>query len=457
MKKSISVSLIVLALVLAAILITNSLIPSNDTVPKNVIIFISDGCGYNQVEAASIYQYGEPNRQIYATFPIQYAVSTYSSSGEGYKSDSAKVNFEYIKRKPTDSAAAATAIFTGVKTYNGLLGVDASKAPVENIMERAEKLGKSSGVVTSVQFCHATPAGASVHNVGRGNYEEIALDMFNSQLDVIMGAGHPLYDNNSQRVNEANYRYIGNQETWEALLAGKIGNDADGDNEPDPWKLIQNRSDFQKLMNGSTPKRILGIPKVDATLQQSRAGDQMANPYVVSLNDSVPTLAEMTSGALNVLDNNPKGFFLMVEGGAVDWACHGNQSGRVIEEEIAFNEAVEAAINWVEKNSSWDETMIVVTADHETGYLTGPNSGVKVGIAGTKKSVLNPLMNNGKGKLPGMEWHVTNHTNSLVPLYAKGVGSERFHQFADEHDSKRGKYIDNIEIAKVIFSLLEVE
>jgi alkaline phosphatase len=457
MNKSISVILIVLALVLSAVLITNSLMPSKDAVPKNIIIFISDGCGYNQIEAASIYQYGEPNKQIYAVFPVQYAVSTYSYSSEGYKSDSAKVNFEYLKHKPTDSAAAATAIFTGVKTFNKLLGVDTSKTPVENIAERSEKLDKSSGVITSVQFSHATPAGASIHNGGRGNYEDIARDMLNSQLDVVMGAGHPLYDDNSQPKTEANYQYVGGQEIWEALLAGKVGADADGDSQPDPWQLIQNRVDFQNLMAGSTPKRVLGIPRVHKTLQQSRGGDMKADPYVVALNDSVPTLAEMTSGALNVLDNNPKGFFLMVEGGAVDWASHANQSGRVIEEEIALNKAVEAAIDWVEKNSGWDETMIVVTADHETGYLTGPNSGVKVGSAGSKKSIVNRLVNNGPGKLPGMEWHSADHTNSLVPLFAKGCGSERFHQYADEHDSKRAKYIDNTEIAKLIFSLFKVK
>jgi alkaline phosphatase len=457
MKKSISIILIVLALVLSAVLIINSFMPSKDTVPKNIIIFISDGCGYNQVEAASIYQYGEPNKQIYAAFPVQYAVSTYSFSGKGYSSDSAKANFDYLKRKPTDSAAAATAIFAGVKTYNGFLGVDTNKVPVENMVERAEKLGKSSGVITSVQFSHATPAGASVHNAGRGNYEEIARDMLNSQLDVIMGAGHPLFDDNSQPVTEANYRYTGGQETWEALTAGKVGKDADGDNEPDPWVLIQNRSDFQKLMTGSTPKRVIGVPKVQQTLQQSRSGDDKADPYSVALNDSVPTLAEMTAGALNVLDNNQKGFYLMVEGGAVDWSGHANQSGRVIEEEIDFNYAVEAAIAWVEKNSSWDETMIIITADHETGYLTGPGSGVIQSTSGGKKSITNPLINNGKGKLPGMEWHIGDHTNSLVPLFAKGAGSDRFHQYADEHDAKRGKYIDNIEIAKVVFSLFEAK
>jgi alkaline phosphatase len=83
----------------------------------------------------------------------------------------------------------------------------------------------------------------------------------------------------------------------------------------------------------------------------------------------------MTSAAINVLDNNPDGFFLMIEGGAADWASHANQSGRVIEEQIAFEKAIETVIEWVNKNSTWDDTLLIVTSDHETGYITGPDSG----------------------------------------------------------------------------------
>jgi alkaline phosphatase len=157
----------------------------------------------------------------------------------------------------------------------------------------------------------------------------------------------------------------------------------------------------------------------------------------------------MTAGALNVLDNDDDGFFLMVEGGAVDWAGHANQSGRVIEEQIDFNRAVEAAVAWVEQNSNWGETMIVVTGDHETGYLTGPGSG-QFG----EEPIWNSIVNASLGGLPGMEWHSGDHTNSLIPFYAKGEAARHLRKAADQQDPVRGSYIDNTELARVMFEQL---
>jgi alkaline phosphatase len=108
-------------------------------------------------------------------------------------------------------------------------------------------------------------------------------------------------------------------------------------------------------------------------------------------------------------------------------------------------------VNWVEENSNWDETLVIVTADHETGYLTGLNSGIQP----DGKSVWNPIENRGKGVLPGMEWHSGSHTNSLIPFFAKGAGSELFHHYADETDPIRGRYLDNAEIGKALFLMFE--
>ena len=134
------------------------------------------------------------------------------------------------------------------------------------------------------------------------------------------------------------------------------------------------------------------MPQVYTTLQQARAGDGKADPFVVPLTTSVPTLAEMSRAALNVLDNDPDGFVMMIEGGAVDWAGHANQSGRLIEEQVDFDLAVDAVLAWVEANSNWGETLLIVTGDHETGYLTGP------------MDVANPawsaVINNGAGRCP---------------------------------------------------------
>lgn len=416
---------------------------------KNVIVMISDGMGYNQLDAASLYQYGSTGKQLYEHFPFKYAMSTYSADGWGYDTNLAWAGFDYVKSHATDSAAAATAMSTGVKTYNAAIGLDADGNPVEHVLERAEELGKATGVVTSVQFSHATPAGFVAHNEHRNNYEQIAKEMIlSSATDVIMGAGHPWFNNDSQPKEKPNtFKYVGGEAVWSALDTDTvtIGADADGDGINDPWTLIQSKSEFQNLANGKTPKRVIGVAQAYTTLQQSRSGDDKADPYAVALNENVPTLEEMTKGALNVLDNDNDGFFLMVEGGAVDWSGHANQSGRVIEEQIDFNKSVEVVVDWVNKNSNWGETLLIVTADHETGYLTGPGS----------NPTWEPLVNNGAGNLPGMQWNSGSHTNSLIPFFAKGEAARLFMSCADEYDLVRGHYIDNAEIAEAISRVMK--
>jgi len=133
-------------------------------VAKNVIIMVSDGTGYQHIAASNLYELGPGGSQVYESFPFRYAMSTYSASGAGYDPSRAWASFDYVTRNPTDSAAAATAISTGYKTYNGAIGVRGSaRSPIRvtHLLERAEALGKSTGVVTSVPWSHATPAGFS--------------------------------------------------------------------------------------------------------------------------------------------------------------------------------------------------------------------------------------------------------------------------------------------------------
>ena len=144
--------------------------------PKNVIVLISDGAGYNQVDAASYYQYGKTGMQVYEHFPTQLGMSTYMYGGS-YDSDSAWSDFEYVKAGATDSAAAATSMSTGFKTYSGAIGLGMDRLPVEHIIELFEDLGKATGVVTSVEWTHATPAGFVAHNLSRNHYEAIGAEM----------------------------------------------------------------------------------------------------------------------------------------------------------------------------------------------------------------------------------------------------------------------------------------
>ena len=450
-KNSCLLSALLLFTIASSPLIDNAFAGENNRdglkhAPKNIIVLISDGCGYNHMDAASLYQSGRTGVQVYEHFPVQLAMSThmYLSS---YDPARAWTDFEYVKDNPTDSAAAATAMSTGEKTYDGAIGVNSDGMHLKHVMQQAEERGMATGVITSVEWSHATPAGFVAHNPSRNNYAAIAQEMvYASATDVIMGCGHPWFDKNGIVKSTPNtFKYVGDESTWNDLVAGTAASDADGDGDDDLWTLIQTRDAFQALMTGSTPDRVMGIAQVYTTLQQERGGDVYADPYAEPLIDTVPTLEEMTRAALNIVDNDPDGFVLMVEGGAVDWAAHANHSGRVIEEEIDFNHSVEAVVEWVEKNSNWGETLVIVTGDHETGYLNGPGS----------DPAWMPLVNNGAGNLPGMEWHSGDHTNSLIPFFAKGRGATLFRKNPGVlSDPVRGNYIDNTMIAEVLFGLL---
>jgi alkaline phosphatase len=419
---------------------------------KNIIVMISDGWGYNQIDATNYYQHGKTGVQVYEHFPVRLGMSTYMIPGD-YNPNAAWAYFNYFKYGATDSAAAATTMSTGVKTYGGAIGVDLDKNSLKHAIAYAEEVGKATGVVTSVEFSHATPAGFAAHNVARGNYAEIANEMiYDSALEVIMGAGAPDYDDDGKNVLSVDReKYVGGPATFADLTDDYMveGADADGDGFADDWTVIRSREDFQKLATGATPSRVIGLPYAYQTLQHNRGGDYYADPYAVPLIATVPTLEEMAKAALNVLDNDKDGLFLMIEAGAVDWAGHGNASGRLIEEQIDFNNTVEAVVAWVDKNSNWGETLLVVTGDHETGYLTGPDSGLY-----TDGPSWEPVVNNGTGNLPGMEWHSESHTNQLIPFFAKGAAARIFKFHIAGEDSVRGPYIDNTAIGNVIIDIL---
>lgn len=416
--------------------------------PKNVIIMIADGWGYEQLSAAEYYDNGGEDEFFDWMTPL--AMSTYSANGKGYDPEKAWSDFNYLKNGATDPSASATALSTGVKIINHEVGIDPDGKPLRHMYRLAEDKGKATGLVTTVQLAHGTPAGFSAHNKSRHNYEEISREMImETPIDVVMGAGHPEYDSNGKKLDaekmaSKRYEMVGGKELWKKLRKGAAGGDADGDGTPDPWTLLDSRAQFQALGKGDTPKRVLGVPRVDTTLRQKRDGDKNAAPYQIPFTETVPTLAEMVRGALNVLDNDPDGLFAMIEGGAIDWAGHGNQSGRNIEEQLDFRDAVNAVRDWVETNSSWDETLLVITADHECGYLTGLASDGKFA----------PVENRGKGNLPGMKWNSTGHTNSLVPLFVKGAGAEAIAAKAVSEDPKRGKYMHSTELSRTIRGLL---
>ncbi|MFZ5448707.1 MAG: alkaline phosphatase [Thermodesulfobacteriota bacterium] len=410
--------------------------------PKNVILMISDGMGYNTVKATNYYTGTTP---IYENFAVKYGVSTFSAGKPGapaigYDPGQAWSNFGYVATpgSMTDSASAATALATGVKIYDNQLNITTTGTPLKTITEIAKDLGKSAGVVTTVQWSHATPAGMFAHNASRNNYAAIANEMLGSTspLNVIMGAGNPNYDDSGKyQLTPKSANYVGGSATWSALNGGTLNG----------WTHIQDKAAFEALANNPNPPldKVVGTFQAYSTAQQSRdaavKGSDPANPSGVALNTNVPSLATMSQGALNVLNKNTNGFFLMVEGGAVDWANHANQLGRMIEEQMDFNAAVQAVYDWVNANSSWNDTLLIVTADHECGHLWGPTPGT-----------FNDVVDNGVGNLPGAHFNSGDHTNALIPLYAIGAGANLLEGYADQFDPVRGLYVDNTEIFQVM-------
>jgi alkaline phosphatase len=409
--------------------------------PKNVILMISDGQGYNTVKATD-YWTGAP--AVYENFPVKYGMSTFSAGTPGhpaigYDPGRAWNDFNYVKTPGsyTDSAAAATALATGVKNHNRVLNLDTFGNRLKTITEIAHHLGKATGVVTTVPWSHATPAGMFAHNPSRDHYADIANEMLagGSPLNVIMGAGNPDFNDNGQPACQ-DPKYVGGAATWNRLKTGT---------HPGGWSLLQTRKEFEALAANPHPTvtKVVGTVQAHTTTQQARdqavKGPNTANPSGVAFNHNVPSLATMTRAALNVLSQNPHGFFLMVEGGAVDWANHDHQLGRMIEEQMDFNAAVQAVVHWVKTKSSWRDTLLIVTADHECGHLWGP-------IAGA----FNGVVDHGPGVLPGAHFNSQKHTNALVPVYAKGAGAHLLAGYADKSDPVRGRYLDNTAIFPVM-------
>ncbi|WP_265521571.1 alkaline phosphatase [Oerskovia flava] len=417
--------------------------------PKNVIILIGDGMGYNHVDAASLYEHGTSNHQVhvdpeagtvehlpgtpsqvYEHFPVQVGMSTHAANGRAeYDPTKAWADFDWIASGATDSAAAGTAIATGVKTNNGALGIDVDGNAVKNVAERAAEIGKATGVVSSVPFSHATPAAWGAHNGSRNDLHGISAEMLAGPLDVIVGAGHPMYDDGHQPRETPRFDYL-SESMWNDLNDGQT-----------PFTFVEETEDFEALAAGEdVPDRLFGLVQVASTLQQARPGDSAGTlPFEVEQND-VPSLATLTEGALNVLEQNDEGLFLMVEGGAIDWTGHANETTRNIEETLDFNDSVESVVEWVETESSWDETLVIVTADHETGYLDGSAS----------DPTWTPITG-AKGQLPDQKWFSGNHTNQLVPVFAKGATSELLESYATGEDPVRGAYLDNVDLARVSF------
>jgi len=434
--------------------------------PKNVILMIADGCGYNSYAAGAMAD-GRLGKEIFnrhgwtemamSTYPLRLAEKP---SGEGKQDpnlvyDPAKAwdpvtGYKWLTDTPTDSGASATVYSTGQKTYRHSICWSDLDRPMPNAYDVFQAAGKSVGVVTSVEWSDATPAAMIAHNRDRENHSEIAREMLDtSKATVIMGACHPWYDGSGRRLSKLGDASWTGGEVFSRPMDTYHG-----------LRVIETKADFEALAKGSLDmkglNRLVGTAQVGGGLQINRdtrdwnhdgkvdgADNKIAPLDGDPKNKTVPDLGTMALGALRLLDSNKKGFFLMVEGGAVDHANHFNWPSRSVEEAIDFFRAVEKVCGWVEKHGGWKQNLVIVTADHECGFVLGPNS---------DRIPFDPIVNKGKGATPGMRHNSTGHTNSLIPVFAKGPGSELLRTFATKNDPVRGAYMDNTDLARLIRS-----
>lgn len=304
---------------------------------KNIIFLVGDGMGFQQVEAARFYS---GTSLVFESFPYAAQQTTYPEPADVV----------------TDSAAAATALSTGVKVNNGVISlrIPGNSSRLDSILEYVQRRGWRTGLVTTKTMTDATPAAFGAHAVSRYDSAVIAFEYLNSSRpNVLLGGG-------GSGMSVAT-----------AEAAG--------------YTVVTSRAELLAL---------------DFASEEFVSGQfGIGNfPYEADGIGDRPHLSEMTAVALDLLDDDPDGFFLMAEGGLIDSACHANHLPRMMGEMMEFNQTVAVVTNWAAGRT---DTLILVTADHETGGLS-------------------VLADNGTGALPTVSWATTGHTSSNVPVFVSG-------------------------------------
>lgn len=340
------VGILLSGLLIALILISNEQVSAKVknpvSHPKNIIFMIGDGMGMTQVSAAS-YMKGEGYEAG------KLALNTFKQAG--------MVTTHSRDNIVTDSAAAGTALASGYKTDNGVLGkVPKGKEPrkdkkyheVPTVLDHFQKKGKSTGLVSTARITHATPAAFAAHVDHRDQENEIAVQLLEKNVDVLLGGGkrHFLPKQNG-----------GNRKNKDTLLETA---------KSKGYSFVEDKQGLEK----SDSSKLLGL------FNDSHLSYELDRRLTKE-----PSLKEMTRKSLDVLDENKQGFFLMVEGGRIDHAGHANDPATIIQDTLAFDEAVREALEFAKKDR---DTLVVVTADHETG---GMSIGAK-GLYGFNKDTI---------------------------------------------------------------------
>lgn len=323
---------------------------ATEDVPKNVILLIGDGMGEEHIIAASMYANGTHDESLLELAPYQAKMMTHSANSP-----------------ITDSAASATAMATGQKVNNGVISVDipGDGQRLETALEYFRDRCKSTGLVVTSVINHATPAAFASHAYSRVEYRSLLENYFQLVLpDVIMGGG------------------AGAEGDTYATDAG--------------YTIVSNRAGLDSL-----------VPEdADKVYGRFGYGDMpFEHEYQLGMNafyDEHPHLSEMTAKSLELLEDDEDGFFLLVEGSRIDHAGHGNALPHMIHEVLEFEQTVQTVLEWAEGR---DDTLVIVTADHETGGLL-------------------VTQNLGAGEFPSSTWSTTAHTATDVNVYAWGPNAE---------------------------------
>jgi len=309
--------------------------------PKNIILLIGDGMGLSQVSASLYYNTGPSN---FERFDQVGLIKTSASS-------------DLI----TDSAASATAYSSGVKTYNGAIGVDKDTTAVETVVETVSKNGLATGLIATSSIVHATPASFYAHVKQRRMYEEIAAYLPTSDIDFFAGGGLQFFN-----------------------------------------KRKDERDLLKELQNNGFSLHTTQLPKTISAGKQAILLAEDGMPRMIDgRGDYLP---EATQLALNELSQNENGFFLMVEGSQIDWGGHNNDADYLIGEQLDFDKAVGVALNFAKNNKN---TLVIVTADHETGGFT-------LAADGGDYDKIKPSFSTG------------GHSTTMVPVFAHGPGQKLF-------------------------------
>jgi alkaline phosphatase len=326
-------------------LLAASAVPAVAAAPRNVILLIGDGMGFEQVRAAGLYKHGKTGSLFLESLPQRGQMTTHPAHGEG---------------AITDSAAAGTAMATGVKVNNGVLSmaIPGDGGDVPSVLEKLRAAGKRTGLITTTYITHATPAAYAAHVSDRGRENDIMEQAVYQGIDVVLGGGrrHLLPSDDGGRRNDG--------ENLAEVL------DRHG------YQLPQTRDELMRIASG----RVFGM---------FAESHMAADVDRAELAPGEPSLDDMARKAIELLDDDAEGFFLMVEASQVDWAGHANDPAHLIGDLLMYDRVVRRVLQFAERDG---RTLVLAISDHNCGGMSIGNYATSKTYGDTElDAVLDPL------------------------------------------------------------------